>query len=241
MSSLQPVRGTHDVLPEEGRRHRRVVETAREVASRYGFAEIETPIFEFSEVFRRTLGETSDIVTKEMYTFTDRGGDEITLRPEYTAGIARAVISGGLSQHLPLKFFGHGPMFRYERPQKGRLRQFHQIDVEILGVPEPLADIEVIAVGAHILEALGVLDKTRLEINTLGDPVSRAAYRAVLVNYFEAHRDGLSEDSLARLERNPLRILDSKDRGDREVPRLTLPIELGDAVARTELADEDVE
>jgi histidyl-tRNA synthetase len=214
---LQPVRGTHDLLPDDARRYRHVVDTARDVAARYGFDEIETPIFEFSEVFRRTLGETSDVVTKEMYTFTDRGGEEITLRPENTAGIARALISGGLSQHLPLKYFAHGPMFRYERPQKGRLRQFHQIDVEILGVPEPQADIEVVAVGADILDALGVLGKTRLELNTLGDPESRAAYREVLVTYFQGHRERLSQDSLARLERNPLRILDSKDKSDREL------------------------
>ncbi len=217
MSGLQPVRGTRDILPDEQRRHRHIVEAAREVAERYGFAEIATPIFEFAEVFRRTLGETSDVVTKEMYTFTDRGGEEITLRPEYTAGIARAFISGGLMQQLPLKFFGHGPMFRYERPQKGRLRQFHQLDVEILGVPEPLADIEVIAVGTDILAALGVLDKTTLELNTLGDPASRDAYRRVLVGYFDGHRAKLSEDSRLRLERNPLRILDSKDQGDREL------------------------
>ncbi|MCZ6524431.1 MAG: histidine--tRNA ligase [Alphaproteobacteria bacterium] len=217
MSGLQPVRGTRDILPDEQRRHRHIVEAAREVAERYGFAEIATPIFEFAEVFRRTLGETSDVVTKEMYTFTDRGGEEITLRPEYTAGIARAFISGGLMQQLPLKFFGHGPMFRYERPQKGRLRQFHQLDVEILGVPEPLADIEVIAVGTDILAALGVLDKTTLELNTLGDPASRDAYRRVLIGYFGGHRTKLSEDSRLRLERNPLRILDSKDQGDREL------------------------
>ncbi len=217
MSGLQPVRGTRDILPDQHRRHRHIVEAAREVAERYGFAEIATPIFEFAEVFRRTLGETSDVVSKEMYTFTDRGGEEITLRPEYTAGIARAFISGGLMQQLPLKFFGHGPMFRYERPQKGRLRQFHQLDVEILGVPEPLADIEVIAVGTDILAALGVLDKTTLELNTLGDPASRDAYRRVLVGYFDGHRAKLSEDSRLRLERNPLRILDSKDQGDREL------------------------
>jgi histidyl-tRNA synthetase len=215
LAKLQPVRGTHDLLPEDSRRHRHVVETFRSVSERYGFGEISTPIFEFSDVFRRTLGETSDVVTKEMYTFTDRGGEELTLRPEYTAGIARAFISGGLSQSLPLKFYCHGPMFRYERPQKGRLRQFHQIDVEILGVAEPLADVEVIAVGADILDALGVLDKTTLELNTLGDPESRAAYRALLVEYFSQHRDVLSDDSLMRLDRNPLRILDSKDEGDR--------------------------
>jgi len=224
VSRLQPVRGTHDILPEDGRRHRHVVETARELSERYGFAEISTPIFEFTDVFQRTLGETSDVVTKEMYTFQDRGGDEITLRPEYTAGIARAVISGGLSQQLPLRFFAHGPMFRYERPQKGRLRQFHQIDAEIIGVAGPQADIEVICLGAEILDNLGVLDRTELQINSLGDAESRHAYRDALVAYFGAHRDALSTESQQRLERNPLRILDSKDEGDRalvaEAPRM---------------------
>ncbi len=217
MPTLRPVRGTHDLLPEDNRRHRLVIETFRDIAERFAFGEIATPIFEFAEVFKRTLGETSDVVTKEMYSFTDRGGDLITLRPEYTAGIARAFISGGLQQQLPLKFYGHGPMFRYERPQKGRQRQFHQLDAEILGVAEPLADIEVIALGATLLDALGMADVTELELNTLGDPESRAAYRAALVDYFEGHRDGLSEDSLRRLDRNPLRILDSKDEGDRAV------------------------
>jgi histidyl-tRNA synthetase len=215
--SLQPVRGTHDVLPEDGRRFRAVTETGRGIAERYGYHEIATPIFEFTEVFKRTLGDTSDIVTKEMYTFTDKGGDQITLRPEGTAGVARALISGGLTQHLPLKFFYQGPMFRYERPQKGRLRQFHQIGVELLGVGEPLGDIEVIALGAAILTELGIASMTRLELNTLGNAQSRAVYRDVLVDYLSAHRDALSEDSLTRLERNPLRILDSKDRGDRAV------------------------
>jgi histidyl-tRNA synthetase len=214
---LQPVRGTHDLLPAACLRHRRVIEAFRTIAERYGFAEIATPIFEFTEVFKRTLGETSDLVTKEMYTFTDRGGDEITLRPEYTAGIARAFISGGLSQRLPMKLYCHGPMFRYERPQKGRLRQFHQLDVEILGAAEPLADIEVVALGAHVLDALGVLDRTELELNSLGDAESRAAYRESLVAYFRDHLEALSEDSRARLEHNPLRILDSKDTGDRAI------------------------
>ena len=217
MTALKPVRGTHDILPAEGRRHRHVVDTARAIAARYGFDEIATPIFEFAEVFRRTLGDTSDIVTKEMYTFTDRGGDAVTLRPEYTAGIARAFISGGLGQDLPLKFFAAGPMFRYERPQKGRFRQFHQIDAEILGVSETQADVEVIALGAHILSELGVSDRTRLELNSLGDAPSRAAYRAALVAHFGARRDALSADSVARLDRNPLRILDSKHPADREL------------------------
>ncbi len=217
MSSLQPVRGTHDLLPEDARRHRAVVETARDVAERFGYDEIATPIFEFSEVFKRTLGDTSDIVTKEMYSFTDRGGEMLTLRPEGTAGVARALMSGGLSQNLPLKYFYHGPMFRYERPQKGRMRQFHQIGVELLGVAQPLGDVEVIALGAQILRELGVLDHTTLELNTLGDGESRQAYRKVLVEYFEGHRDRLSADSRERLTRNPLRILDSKDEGDRRI------------------------
>jgi histidyl-tRNA synthetase len=217
MPGLQPVRGTQDLLPEEQRRHRAVIETARRIAERYGFQEISTPIFEFTEVFARPIGETSDIVTKEMYTFSDRGGDEVTLRPEYTAGIVRAIISNGLTQSLPLKFFAAGPMFRYERPQKGRFRQFHQIDIELIGIAQPQADVEVIALGADILGALGVLARTVLELNTLGDIPSRHAYRQALVAYYTEHRARLSEDSLARLERNPLRILDSKDEGDKRI------------------------
>ena len=215
MARLQPVRGTHDLLPDQARAFRRVADAARSVAERYGYHEMATPIFEFSEVFKRTLGDTSDIVTKEMYTFADRSGAEITLRPEGTAGVARAVISGGLAQHMPLKYFYAGPMFRYERPQKGRLRQFHQIGIELLGVAEPLGDIEAMALGAATLDALGVAGQVTLELNTLGNARSRAAYRELLVDYFEARRDDLSRDSLERLARNPLRILDSKNPGDR--------------------------
>jgi len=217
LSDLQPVRGTHDFLPEDMRRFRRVVDTARDAAERYGYLEIATPVFEFSEVFKRTLGDTSDIVTKEMYSFADKGGEMLTLRPEGTAGIMRALISGGLSQHLPLKYFTYGPMFRYERPQKGRMRQFHQLDIELLGVAQPAGDVEVIACGAAILRDLGILDRTVLELNTLGDTESRAAYRKALVDYFTAHQAKLSQDSRDRLSRNPLRILDSKDQGDREL------------------------
>ncbi len=217
MSSLQPVRGTHDLLPEEARRHRYVEQVAFEIAGRYGFGEIITPIFEFTEVFARTLGETSDVVSKEMYSFTDRGGESLTLRPEGTAGVARALISGGLTQSLPLKFFYRGPMFRYERPQKGRQRQFHQIGVELLGVEGPQADIEIIAVGAHILAALGLSEHITIEINSLGDSESRSDYRAALVAYLSDFRDRLSPDSQARLERNPLRVLDSKDEGDKQL------------------------
>lgn len=217
MPALQPARGTQDLLPETARRHRRVSETARELGALYGFAEIATPIFEFTEVFTRPIGEHTDIVSKEMYTFRDRGGEEVTLRPENTAGVVRAVLSNGLTQSTPLKFFYSGPMFRYERPQKGRFRQFHQIGAEILGVPQPQADVELIALGSRILKALGIGDRVELELNTLGDPESRAAYREALVSDLSGHRADLSEDSRNRLDRNPLRILDSKDEGDRRI------------------------
>ncbi|MSP03199.1 MAG: histidine--tRNA ligase [Acetobacteraceae bacterium] len=217
MTDIQPARGTHDLIGEDQRRHHHVVETARHVSGCYGFEEWITPIFEDTRVFSRTLGETSDVVTKEMYTFEDRGGDSITLRPEATAGVCRALVTNGLTQSLPRKVFCSGPMFRYERPQKGRYRQFHQIDIELIGPSEPLADAEVIACGWNILKALGVHADTVLELNTLGDQDSRAAYREALVEYFTAHKGGLSPDSLVRLERNPMRILDSKEEQDRKI------------------------
>jgi histidyl-tRNA synthetase len=213
----QPVRGTHDLLADDFGGHAAVIDVARRVAQAYGYRQMATPIFEFTEIFSRSMGETSDVVSKEMYSFEDRGGESLTLRPEHTAAICRAFISNGLQQSVPFKAFAAGPNFRYERPQKGRQRQFHQIDLEIIGAPEPGADIEVIAAGAEILNQLNVLHKTVLHINTLGDPESRDSYRKALVAYFSDHRDQLSEDSLNRLERNPLRILDSKDEGDRAV------------------------
>src|SRR5271163_259873 len=203
-TDLQPPRGTHDLIGEDQRRHAHVVDVARRIAATYGFDEWITPIFEDTRVFARTLGETSDVVTKEMYTFEDRGGESITLRPEATAGVCRALVSNGLTQSLPAKVFYAGPMFRYERPQKGRYRQFHQIGTELIGPAEPLADAEVIAGGWAILEALKVAADTVLELNTLGDKPSRDAYRSALVAYFTEHRAGLSEDSLARLDRNPM-------------------------------------
>jgi len=215
VTPLQPVRGTRDLIGEEQRRHQHVIDTARRIAVIYGFDEWVTPIFEDTRVFARTLGETSDVVMKEMYSFTDRSGESITLRPEATAGVCRALVSNGLTQSLPQRVFCAGPMFRYERPQKGRYRQFHQIDVELIGPAEPLADAEVIACGWDILGALGVAADTVLELNTLGDKASRAAWREALVAHFTAHKDRLSADSLARLERNPMRILDSKDERDR--------------------------
>src|SRR6516164_6910391 len=219
MRVLQPVRGTQDLLPAVARRHRRVVETVRAAAELYGFAEMATPIFEFTEVFARPIGEHTDIVSKEMYTFNDRGGEEVTLRPENTASVVRSVISNGLTQSVPLKFFYSGPMFRYERPQKGRFRQFHQIGVELIGVAQPQADIEVIALGSRILVALGVGDRVELQLNTLGNSASRSAYREALIAYFSARVTELSEDSRRRLERNPLRIFDSKEETDRPVVR----------------------
>ena len=217
MPALQPVRGTHDLLPEEMARHRQVVETSRVVAETYGYQFMATPVFEFTEVFERTLGETSDVVTKEMYTFAMKEGERITLRPENTASVVRAMLSNGLQQSLPLKYFYAGPMFRHERPQKGRQRQFHQIGIELIGIADPAGDVEIIACGADTLNALGLLDGTRLELNTLGDVESRKAYRAALVAYFQDHRDELSPESQERLERNPLRILDSKQREDRRI------------------------
>jgi histidyl-tRNA synthetase len=217
MSALQPPRGTHDLIAEDQRRYTRVVDTARATAALYGFDEWATPILEDTRVFSRTLGDTSDVVTKEMYSFEDRGGESITLRPEGTAGICRALVTNGLTQSLPQKVFYAGPMFRYERPQKGRYRQFHQIGAELIGPAEPLADAEVIACGWDILSRLGIAADTVLELNTLGDRASRDAYRTALVAYFAKHQDALSADSRERLERNPMRILDSKDAGDRAI------------------------
>ncbi len=217
LNDLQPVRGTRDLIGDDFRRHAHVIDTARRVAATYGFDEWATPIFEDTRVFSRTLGDTSDVVTKEMYSFEDRGGDSITLRPEGTAGVCRALVTGGLTQSLPQKVFYAGPMFRYERPQKGRYRQFHQIGCELIGPSEPLADAEVIACGWDILVALGISGDTVLELNTLGDAESKLAYRAGLIAYFTEHKAQLSEESLSRLERNPMRILDSKDAGDKAI------------------------
>jgi histidyl-tRNA synthetase len=199
------------------RRHRHVQSKFAAVAARYGYSEIATPIFEATEVFARTLGDTSDIVTKEMYTFETKGGESVTLRPEGTAGVARAFISGGLAQQTPLKFFYNGAMFRHERPQKGRQRQFHQVGAELLGVAGPQGDVEVITLADHILRDLNLTGKITLELNSLGDVDSREAYRKVLVDFLSARRDKLSAESQERLAKNPLRVLDSKDPADKEI------------------------
>ncbi len=217
MARLQPVRGTHDLLPDQMRRHRNVVDVARNVVGLYGFEEVATPIFEFTQVFSRTLGDTSDIVTKEMYSFEDRNGDHLTLRPENTAGVARSFISEGLAQQIPLKYFYAGPMFRRERPQKGRLRQFHQVGIELIGVASPAADIDVIAAGYRVLSDLGLREQVTLELNTLGDPESRENYRNALIAYLTPHLGNLSTESQERFRRNPLRILDSKNEVDQAI------------------------
>ena len=217
MVKLQNVRGTNDLYGDDKRKAKTVIATAEKTVERYGFEEIETPIFEFTEVFQRNLGDTSDIVTKEMYCFQDRGGESLTLRPEGTAGIVRAFVSNGMQQNLPVKMYYHGPMFRYERPQKGRQRQFTQFGVELLGVETPQADIELIAMAYEFLENLGLDGAVTVEINSLGDEESRNNYREKLVEYLKGFYDELSEDSRIRLEKNPLRILDSKDEDDKKI------------------------
>ena len=213
----RPIRGTQDMLGDSADRFAHVVETFDRVRRLYGFKRIEVPVFEATAVFARSLGESTDVVSKEMYSFEDRGGDSVTLRPEFTAGIARAYITEGWQQYAPLKVATHGPLFRYERPQKGRYRQFHQLDAEILGAAEPLADAELLIFADHLLRELGIAEGVTLTLNTLGDAASRDAWRAALVAHFEGHRGALSEDSIDRLGRNPLRILDSKDPRDQAV------------------------
>jgi histidyl-tRNA synthetase len=215
--NFRPVRGASDLFGEEERRFERTVSCAKEAARLYCFETLHTPIFEYAEVFCRTLGETSDAVAKEMYRFADKGGDELALRPEFTAGVARAFVTGGMAHLKPLKLFSYGPLFRYERPQKGRRRQFHQVNYEWFGMASPAADAEMIALGAFLLERLGIADRTVLEINSLGDAESRNAYRERLVAYLSRYEEELSEDSKRRLSVNPLRILDSKNPRDKEI------------------------
>lgn len=216
MSSLKPVRGTHDLFGEEIKKHLHIVDVARKISQRFGCEEISTPIFEFTPVFSRTLGEASDIVNKEMYTFPDKGNELLTLRPEGTAGIARAFISNGMSQNVPLKFFYNGPMFRYERPQKGRQRQFHQLGIEYIGTPQNLADVELISLAYILLESLKISDFI-LHINSIGDKDSRSQFRQALIEYLTPYQSELSQDSQKRLTSNPLRILDSKDPKDQKI------------------------
>src|SRR5437868_14046403 len=213
MTPVQPVRGTQSLLHEDADRLAAVVAAFDKVRRLYGFRRVEVPTIEHTAVFARTIGETTDVVSKEMYSFEDRGGESITLRPEFTAGICRAYLSEGWQQFAPLKVATAGSAFRYERPQKGRFREFHQLDAEIIGAGEPQADVELLAFADQLLKELGI-EGTILKLNTLGDPETRTAWRDALYEHFRGHTSVLSEDSQARLERNPLRILDSKAHQD---------------------------
>lgn len=211
------IRGTQDIFGDDQRRFAVVVEAFERVRKLYCFQRVELPVFESTAVFARSLGETTDVVSKEMYSFEDRGGESVTLRPEFTAGIARAFLTEGWQQFTPLKIVSHGPVFRYERPQKGRYRQFHQIDAEVIGAAEPTADVELLVMADQLIRELGVSGGVTLQLNTLGDAETREAWRTALVAHFEAHRGDLSDDSLLRLAKNPMRILDSKDPRDRPI------------------------
>jgi histidyl-tRNA synthetase len=213
MTTPQPVRGTQSLLGEDADRLAAVIAAFDATRRLFGFKRVEVPTLEPTAVFARTIGETTDVVSKEMYSFEDRGGESITLRPEFTAGICRAFLSEGWQQHAPLKLATHGSAFRYERPQKGRFREFHQLDAEIIGAGEPQSDIELLGFADQLLKTLGI-NGAVLQLNTLGDPETRDAWRTALLEHFREHSAALSEDSLDRLERNPLRILDSKAHQD---------------------------
>ena len=217
MDKLRTVRGVNDLLPEVLAKHNKVIEDALKISSQYCYSQIETPIFEFSEIFTKPLGVSSDIVTKENYIFRDRSDDELMLRPEGTSGVVRAFLNAGLIQDIPKRFSYFGPMFRYERPQKGRLRQFKQFGVECIGLSNPMADIEVISLGKDFLQKLGLVGSTSLKINSLGDVESRINYRKTLIEYLNDYKTELSQDSLKRLSQNPLRILDSKNENDKRI------------------------
>ena len=217
MEKLRTVRGVHDLLPDALYKHKKVIKAGLNISSKYCYSEIEIPIFEFSEVFKKPLGKSSDIVTKENYIFKDRSNDELMLRPEGTTGVVRAFLNAGLIQDIPQRFSYSGPMFRYERPQKGRLRQFKQFGVECIGISNPMADIEVISLGYEFLNQLNIIDKITLKINSLGDTDSRLIYRKVLIEYLNDYKLQLSEESIKRLSENPLRILDSKNVVDQKI------------------------
>ena len=207
---IQPIRGMNDVLPAESVVWQHLESTVRELLVGYGYEEIRVPVVEHTDLFKRAIGEYTDVVEKEMYTFTDQGGDSLTLRPEATAGIVRAMISNGLLRGARHKLWSIGPVFRHEKPQKGRYRQFYQVDVEAVGFTGPDVDAELIAIWARLWRRLGIT-RVKLQINSLGTPDSRRVYREKLVEYFSAHRDRLDDDSRRRLGGNPLRILDSKN------------------------------
>lgn len=207
---IQPPRGMNDVLPAQIAAWRRLENIARDLFAAYAYQEIRVPIVEHTALFKRSIGEYTDIVQKEMFTFEDPGGDSLTLRPEATAGIVRAMITNGLLHNQRHRVWCAGPMFRHEKPQRGRFRQFHQLDIEAFGYAGPDIDAEQILLSARLLKRVGV-DRVELNLNSLGTPESRRVYREKLVAYFSAYRSRLDADSLRRLEGNPLRILDSKN------------------------------
>jgi histidyl-tRNA synthetase len=209
--AIAAIRGMHDVLPEQTPRWQFLEQIIREVLGSYGYQEIRLPIVEKTELFKRSIGEVTDIVEKEMYTFDDRNGDSLTLRPEGTAGCLRACLEHGLLHGQTLRLWYYGQMFRHERPQKGRYRQFYQLGVETYGMPGADIDTEIILLSERLWKRLGIRDKVTLELNSLGTIAERAVYRGKLVEYFKAHFEQLDEDSVRRLETNPLRILDSKN------------------------------
>ncbi|MDX1562493.1 MAG: histidine--tRNA ligase [Gammaproteobacteria bacterium] len=214
--TLQPVRGMNDILPAEAPYWQRLESSAGQLFAAYGYQQIRLPVLERTELFSRSIGESTDIVEKEMYTFNDRNGDQVTMRPEATASVVRACLSNGLIHNQQQKLWTSGPMFRHERPQKGRYRQFHQLSVEALGYAEPEIDAELIVIAARLWQALGITS-VRLELNSLGTLDARNEYKKALVAYFSKHADMLDDDSRRRLDRNPLRILDSKNEAMREL------------------------
>ena len=216
-NKLAPLRGMKDLLPDEYNIHKYIEKTALDTAHLYGYEGFSTPLLESASVFDRTLGDSSDVISKEMYSFQDRKGRLIALRPEFTASVMRAVISNGLKQKLPIKLFSCGALFRYDRPQEGRQRQFHQLNFENIGVQGPYSDAETIATAEHVLGNLAILSDVTLELNSLGCSDSRQRYQQALLEYFTKYFNELSVDSKQRLEKNPLRILDSKDEADKKI------------------------
>jgi histidyl-tRNA synthetase len=217
MNKLQPLRGTKDLLGHEYKVHEYIINQAKNLAELYGYEGLSTPIIEYTNIFDRSLGETSDVVSKEIYSFLDKSENSIALRPEFTASVTRAVISNNLNNSLPLRFFSFGPLFRYDRPQSGRQRQFHQLNFEYIGVDGPHHDAEIINLAQDLLKNLDIAQHAVLEINSLGCSESKELYSNKLFGYFESYKDDLSEESLRRLTKNPLRILDSKDEGDQKI------------------------
>lgn len=216
-SELSPLRGMKDIYNNDYEIFKLIENKARILSKLYGYTGMQTPILEHISVFNRSLGETSDVISKEIYSFNDKKNRHIALRPEFTAGIMRAFYSNGLKQNLPVKFFSCGPLFRYDRPQEGRQRQFHQLNFENIGKRSPFIDAEMVMMAVHLLEELGIYSDVTLELNSLGCDLTRERYQKSLVDYFNQHKEQLSEESKARLIKNPIRILDSKDKSDQQL------------------------